>query len=188
MGRFSSRRSSKPTFYTGGGAWRRPVDIIYKTQAMKQYGLTEDDLDELTPLSEEVNWRNSRQTVVIYNEAKVKKLAWNIQQQKEIMRSKAQKEYGLSASDLDRLKPCRTQPNPHENARGPTRFYNRADVEALVKELARERDIARAAIAQDQAACKAAAAAAKKVDEEEQYWDAFDDEETLALADSSGLF
>ncbi|KAF7295405.1 hypothetical protein MIND_01080100 [Mycena indigotica] len=169
MGRFSSY-SRANTYYTGHGRWRRPVEIIYKTHAMKEYGLSDGDLGELSPLSAEVNPRNSRQRVVVYNEAKVRALAFRVQQRKEVMRSK-----GLSPADLDRLTPVRTAPNPHANATGPTRFYKRSDVEALVKEIRRETATAREAIAQDVAVCKAKA-------DDEELWAAFDaDDGVFAL-------
>ncbi|KAJ7172216.1 hypothetical protein C8R46DRAFT_1085174 [Mycena filopes] len=119
--------------------------------ARKTYNITQADLASILPVSDEPNPRNSTSRVKRYNVADVKVLAANRRQRlqplrlatgfaapkgRQIMRSKAMTEFGLTAAQMNKLRPVKTLPNKYANATGPIRFYNRCDVKALAGSIA----------------------------------------------------
>ncbi|KAJ7734251.1 hypothetical protein B0H16DRAFT_1380762 [Mycena metata] len=125
---------------------------IKRTEATKRYKIKPTDLDTILPISRQPNFMGGA-WIQTYNEGDVATLALNRRPGKplpqlgpeadpssplaekkgpRIMRTTAIKEFKLTASQLDELKPISATPNSYGTV---TKFYNRSDVQDLKSRL-----------------------------------------------------
>ncbi|KAJ7087192.1 hypothetical protein B0H15DRAFT_843000 [Mycena belliarum] len=128
---------------------------IKRTEATKKYKLKAADLDTITPISRQPNHMGGSAPIQVYNERDVAALALNLRPGKplpelasvagssssgplahkhgrRIMKTSAMKEFKLSSSQMDQLKPVSMTPNAYGTV---TKYYNRCDVENLKSRL-----------------------------------------------------
>ncbi|KAE9395031.1 hypothetical protein BT96DRAFT_826878, partial [Gymnopus androsaceus JB14] len=106
------------------------------------FGLKGKDLDLINPIERRPNIAGRRGYICKYNLSEVEELAARLQsgaciaalqglakpKGPKIMRTRAMKEFNLTAAQMDTIRPISIQPNPHNNQHAPMRFYNRCDV------------------------------------------------------------
>ncbi|RDB22281.1 hypothetical protein Hypma_010570 [Hypsizygus marmoreus] len=133
---------------TPNGPW------ILKTQAMEQYRLGRTDFEAIFPVHVSDNPRGGPYDIMKYNECDVRDLAdrlhkgeglshpsssvssaegsaYATRKGEQITKTNARNRFGLTSSQLERIKPVSRTPNKYN---GLTWLYNVCDVEALAEQ------------------------------------------------------